>query len=119
MNVTTVSNTHLLDEVATVKPNSLKSKRLSDVEDVVTDRYSNADGVEPPEEKAKRTGVDTPETNETPQVDTTEQAKDVAAKEHAKQEPAKIFGINVWYIVGGIALIGGGIWAYNKYFKNS
>lgn len=108
-----ISNTHLLDELVNATGNVLKAKRIADIQNVIEDRYSHANGDESSDIKESEV-----ESTEVAKIETDEQAKDVAAKEHARKEPARIFGVNVWVIVGGVAVLGGSIWAYNKYFKN-
>lgn len=104
-----LSNTHLLGELTNVTGSTLKEKRMSDIQNVADDKYSNADG-------DSDAVIDDTVTDDT-QSDTENQAKDVVAKEHAKKEPIRVFGVHIGWIIGGVAVIGGGFWAYNKYFK--
>jgi F0F1-type ATP synthase assembly protein I len=120
----TVSNTNLLKGSLQNNFGSspLKYQRINDIQDVVDDKYSHADGDEETtetEEKVEET-KNAGSTQET--VSTDEQAKDVAAKEHApKNEPVRIMGVKLSHILIGAVVIGGisyGIYAYSKYAKN-
>lgn len=109
-----ISNTHLLGEVSNTTGGKLKQQRISDIQDVIEDKFSGVNG---DTDDATILGESKEQKSEDNQDLEQEKAKEISAKKHAKSEPPKIFGINVWWIVGATALTIVTV-ATVKYFKN-
>lgn len=112
-----ISNTHLLGDLSNIGNSTLKYQRIADIQDVIEDKYSHANGGEetPETEIVEKTKS----TETTQEVSTDDQAKDVAAKEHAKSEPVRIMGVKLSHILIGAVVIGGAVYGVHLYMKHS
>ena len=118
----TVSNTHLLVgslQDNFVGGNTLKYQRIADIQDVVDDKYSHANGGETTPETENVEETKSAENTEQ-KVSADDQAKNVAAKEHApKSEPVRIMGVKLSHILIGAVVIGGAAYGIHVYMKQS